>query len=405
MKSHGARALSLAAAVAVTLLSTGSAVAQSPYNANVIFFGGIHKLTGPDDVALIGPHIFVGFQNGVGSQGEPSTTGMTHSTLVEMDVHGTVQHSVNIPGKIDGLGSDPADNRVIVTVNEDGGSRLATVDLNGQVVNYTYSPAVLPHHGGTDAVSVFGGKIYLSASCGGCQNPSSAGTAPPAHSPAVYEVSLKASTATLTPTAINVDSPAVVTNPGVSAQAAPLQITDADSNTVVPTSSPRFAGDFMLDSQGDKLAVFASSMAPGAPLKTLKVQSALDDTTFATRAHGVLIVTDASADTVEVVTGPFSPGEAFSAVTPCNDNAAPATCPAPGWPANYLAALNLTNGSVTPLANTGATASAKGLAFLPTDSTSGGTSAWVITLEVGGGVLVVVLVGAAIWARARRRDS
>lgn len=402
MKPLWVRAFSLAVlAFALSLASSGSAIAQSPYNAKVIFYGPSRHLTGPDDIALIGPHIFVAFQNGVGSQGETSTTGFTHSTLVEMDVHGSVEHLVNIPGKIDGLGSDTANNRVIVTVNEDGNSRLATVDLNGHVVNYTYSPAVLPHHGGTDAVSVFNGKIYLSASCGGCQNASSAGTAPPAHSPAVYEATLSGTTATLTSTAINVDSPAAATNPGSSAPATNLKITDADSNTVVPADSPRFANDFMLDSQGDKVAIFASNMSPGSPLKTLNLKTSIDDTTFATQAQGVLIVTDSTADTVEVVTGPFKPGEAFSAATPCNDNAAPATCPAPGFPANYLATLNLTDGSLTPLANTGATAWAHAVAFMPTDSTSTGQSAWVTSLEVGGGILVVV-IAAAVWLRSRR---
>ena len=408
MKFHWTRAMCVAAVAAVLpLAGAGAATAQSPYNAKAIFFGAKYHLTGPDDIAIVGPHIFVGFQNGVGSQGEPSTTGVTNSTLVEMDVHGSVEHMVNIRGKIDGLGSDAANNRVIVTVNEDGNSRLSTVDVHGKLVKYTYSPAVLPHHGGTDAVSVFDGKIYLSASCGGCQNAASAGTAPPAHSPAVYQVTLNGTTATLTSTAINVDSPAVTTNPGSSAQATPLKITDADSNTVVPSSAPRFGGDFMLDSQGDKLAIFASSMAPSAPLKVLDLKTAIDDTTFATQSSGVLVVTDSTANTVEVVTGPFHAGEAFSAVTPCNDNAAPATCPAPGWPANYLAALNLSNGSLTPLNNTGATAWAKGLAFMPSSSSSSSQSAGVTFLEVGGGiVLVLILVtGGALLVRSRRQAA
>ena len=37
------------------------------------------------------------------------------------------------------------------------------------------------------------------------------------------------------------------------------------------------------------------------------------------------------------------------AVTPCNANSAPATCPAPGFPANYLGQLNMYTGHITPL--------------------------------------------------------
>lgn len=401
MKFPRGRAVVAVLGLAASLTLGAPANASTPYNVNVIFFGVTHNLSGPDDIAIVGQNIFVGFQNGVDSQGQASTTGATDSTLVEMDVHGHIEHQVSIPGKIDGMGADAANNRVIVTVNEDGNSRLATVDLNGTMTSYTYSPATLPHHGGTDAVSVFNGKIYVSASCGGCQNPASAGTTPPAGSPAVYEVALSGTTATLTSTSINVDSSAS----DASGQSTKLAITDADSNTVMPSSTSKFGGDFMLDSQGDKFAVFAASMAPGAPLKMLKLQTSVDDTAVATQSQGVLVVTDSSADTVEVVSGPFTAGQVFTSATPCNDNAAPATCPAAGFPANYLATINLANGAVTPLAHTGATAYAKGLAFMPAAASSSSDSTWAIVGGVGGGVVVIAAVGGLVWRRTQRKSA
>ncbi len=37
-----------------------------------------------------------------------------------------------------------------------------------------------------------------------------------------------------------------------------LALTDPDSNTVVPESSPRFSGDFMVDSQGGLQQIYVS---------------------------------------------------------------------------------------------------------------------------------------------------
>jgi hypothetical protein len=38
-----------------------------------------------------------------------------------------------------------------------------------------------------------------------------------------------------------------------------LALTDPDSNVVVPSGSPQFAGDFMLNAQGDQELVFSGS--------------------------------------------------------------------------------------------------------------------------------------------------
>jgi hypothetical protein len=143
-----------------------------------------------------------------------------------------------------------------------------------------------------------------------------------------------------------------------------LALTDPDSNEVVPYVSPKFGGDFMLDSQGDQELIFDQPSGPGAGLSVLALPRSVDDTSWATSPHGAIYTTDATADTVDTVTGRFHVGTAYSSVTPCDENSAPATCPAPGYPPNYLATDNLTTGALTPVAVSGAPLQPKGQIFI-----------------------------------------
>ncbi len=55
-------------------------------------------------------------------------------------------------------------------------------------------------------------------------------------------------------------------------------------------------------------------------------------------------------DTIDKVTGTFWPqGAAFVAVAPRDANNVPATCPGPGFPANYLGLLDMWSGQITPV--------------------------------------------------------
>jgi hypothetical protein len=141
-----------------------------------------------------------------------------------------------------------------------------------------------------------------------------------------------------------------------------LALTDPDSNLVVPSSSPKFAGEFMLNSQGDQELIFAG--ASGQSLQVLKIPTPVDDTAFATSASGTLYVTDSAANTVDAVTGPFTPGTAYTAVTPCNANSAPTNCPAPGFPANSLGTIDLTTGALGKVTVIGPL-TPKGMVFVP----------------------------------------
>ena len=313
-------------------------------------------LTQPDDIVSLGGNLYVGFQNGVGSQGEESGSGNLDSTLLEITPKGSVVKQWDMRGKIDGMGADAATGQVFASVNEDSKSSLY-VESGGTVTHYAYTQSPLPHMGGTDAISVLNGKILISASA-----PGTSGKAPK-NAAAVYVVTLNASakTATVAPF-FAIYASATAVNGTSAGQTVTLALTDPDSNLVVPSSSPSFAGDFVLNSQGDLQLIFSD--ASGQNLQVLKTSQAVDDTAWATSASGTLYATDSSADAVDAVTGPFKPGTAYTAVAPCNANGAPVTCPAPPtWPVNSLGTINLKTGAVTTVYHGPLTP--KGLVFLP----------------------------------------
>ena len=313
-------------------------------------------LSQPDDIAPLGGNIYVGFQNGVGSQGEAATSGNLDSTLVEFTPSGSVVNQWDVTGKIDGMGADAAAGQVIVTVNEDSKSSLYTVS-GGTVTHYAYTPSSLPHMGGTDDVAVLNGKILITASA-----PGTSGKAP-ASAPAVFVVTLNsgAKTAAVAPFFAD-NATATGVNGSNSGKKVTLALTDPDSSTVVPPTSPKFSGDFMLNSQGDEQLIF--SPASGTSLQVLKLSQSVDDVAWATSATGTLYTTDSSSNTVDAITGTFTPGTVFTAVTPCNANSAPTTCPGPGYAANSLGTIDLTTGKVGSVATT-LGVNAKGLIFVP----------------------------------------
>jgi hypothetical protein len=143
-----------------------------------------------------------------------------------------------------------------------------------------------------------------------------------------------------------------------------LALTDPDSNEDVPSASPRFGGDFMLASQGDEELIFDHPTGSKQSLAVLHLTRSVDDSAWPTTAFGALYITDATADTVDTVSGTFTVGTMYSSVTPCDQNDAPATCPAPGFPPNYLATTNMKTGVLTPVALTGPVLHPKGQVFV-----------------------------------------
>lgn len=327
--------------------------------------GGQEPISQPDDITYYGGRIYVTFQNGVGPQGQASGSGATSSTIVAFDLDGHPVRTWEVTGHCDGLTADPDLGQIIATVNEDANASIYLLHPHGGQTHYTLG-APLAHNGGLDAISIYRGTVLISASA-----PGTTGTqpAPQPTFPAVYETTFDPQTdiATVTPLFYDED-PATVANvqdPGFG-QTVGLALTDPDSNEDVPWYARRFAGDFMLTSQGDEEQIFvANAGTPEQHLSVLGLPASVDDTAWPSDPRGMLYTTDGSDDSIYAINGPFRPGQVFVAVTPCDENSAPATCPAPGFPPNYLGRLDPFTGQITPVQLAGPAPQPKGMLFLP----------------------------------------
>ncbi|KHL03913.1 hypothetical protein [Sinomonas humi] len=341
-------AVAIAASAALTCtagpaLATSGPLSPTPAAPNqdytVKAFAAQNGESGPDDIARLGNSVYVAYQNGVGPMGEPSASGATASTIQQYSLDGTPGASWSITGKIDGMGSDEAGQRLLVTTNEDGNSSFHTVTpMAGPQAVKDYVYKGLTHGGGTDSAKVYEGKIFITAS-----NPTGS------TGPALYRATLSGSTAALSPVFAD-DAKAVLANGPKAGTTATLALTDPDSSTVVPGVSPRFANDFLLDSQGDQQLILARQAGtPQQRLNVLNLPAPVDDTVFATKSAQTLWVTDPDHNAVYAVSGNFRAGEAVTSVTP---DSGP----------DYLAAVNLADGSLTPIPQLAAI-HAKGLLF------------------------------------------
>ena len=352
--AHGpvpAPAGSTAATFTSRVFASGSRIAHPTAKGRV-------RITQPDDITRLDGHIYAAFQNGVGPQGQPNPAGNTDSTVVEFNHAGRRVAQWDIAGHADGLTADPAMHGVIATVNEDAHSSVFVISTHGAVVHYAFSRP-LPSKGGTDAISIDHGMVLISASAPGTTGK----PAPQATYPAVYRATFHARTRTVSVRGLFGDeAPATVANAGsTQGKTVHLALTDPDSNEVVPAWAPRFAGDFMLTSQGDEEQIFRN---PSGALSVLKLTASVDDTAWPSARRGTLYVTDNGGDTVDAVTGPFVRGSVVAAVTPCDENGAPGTCPAKGYPANYLGTINPTTGQIARLPVKGHLPDAHGLLFV-----------------------------------------
>jgi hypothetical protein len=320
------------------------------------------RLTQPDDITTAGGYLFTGFQNGVGPQGQASTDGNRDSTIVEFTRTGQVVRQWDVRGKCDGLTANPATGAVIATVNEDAYSSLYRINPWGGPVTHYYYNKPLPSHGGTDAISFYHGQMLVSASAPG----TTGAAAPNPAYPAVYSVSLDTWNKVAYIGALFYDeSWATAANGPHQGTSVRLGLTDPDSNEVVPAPAPLFAGDFMLTSQGDKEQIYVHGAGSWYQhLSVLSLSQSVDDTAWATSWHGTFFASDNSGDTIDAVSGTFWPGTAFVAVTPCDANGSPATCPGPGYPANYLGQLNMYNGQITHVRTYGARLEPGGMIFV-----------------------------------------
>jgi hypothetical protein len=365
--------LAIAAAPAVARTTHDSSSSDAVFKSRVFATGNeiTHRIPGsrarisqPDDITAMDGRIYVGFQNEVGPQGQPSASGNTRSTIVAFDLAGHPVAQWNVKGKCDGLTADPQMHRVIATVNEDANSSVYLINPHGGKSHYQYSEA-LPHNGGTDAISIYRGMVLISASAPGTTGTQSA---PQPTFPAVYQATFDPQTriANVTPLFYDEELATVAnTNAENFGQTVNLALTDPDSSEVVPDYADRFAGDFMLTSQGDQEQIFVQDAGTlQQRLSVLSLSSSVDDTAWPSSDHGTLYTTDNSDNSIYAITGPFKRGEVFVADTPCDESSAPATCPGPGFPPNFLGELDPWTGVINPVTLAGPAPQAQGMLFL-----------------------------------------
>lgn len=282
----------------------------------------------PDDITMLDNTVYVAFQNGVGPEGQPSGTGVRDAIVQAYTVEGTPGTSWTLAGHIDGLAADPDTHRLIATVTEDAKSSIyaITPGANPPIAHYTYSPQPLPHGGGLGSASFYRGQLLASAS---------GATAPDA--PAVYRVTLHDTTADVSPVFAD-DADALVANMGEEKdQHTTLALVDPGSTGVVPTTSPRFAGNFVLAGRRNQEQVyFDESAQPTERLHVLNLANAVADTVWVQRADEILWVSDADHNDIAAISGPFHTGQVITAVTP------------PGQP-HYLGELDLDSGRIHQL--------------------------------------------------------
>jgi hypothetical protein len=358
-KGHGSHAGQGSQGLSDTVFASGTGIFHTVPSAP----GGREAISLPDDITSLGGDIYVGFQNGVGPQGQASTTGNLDSTVVEFDSTGKEVAQWDIAGKCDGLTADPQTGQVIATVNEDANSSLYLITPGGSAVHYKYA-APLASGGGTDAISIYHGEVLISASAPG----TTGAAAPQPTYPAVYRAAFDAASQTVTLRGLFSDEARarIANRPaGPGHKFVRLALTDPDSNEVVPAYAPRFAGDFMLTSQGDQEQIFVSAAHRRHPkLSVLTLTHSVDDTAWPSDPAGALYATDNGANAIYKITGDFARGSTLVAVTPCDQNDAPSTCPGPGFPPNYLGDLNPDTGTITPVQVDGPAFQPQGMLFL-----------------------------------------
>lgn len=272
-----------------------------------------------DDIASLDGHLFLACRNAALSTGGGS------STIAEYTENGSLIDAWPIPDEVAGIGADPLNHRLIVVLNENANSHLATITpsapVGQQVTNYKYSPGApsspattgaLHTGGGTDSVSVDStGNIYITASHATART----GTA-------VFRVDLNSppspggtGVAALSPTFLD-DATATDGNPG--GGAVTLSLGGVGAGAIVPYASPLYEGNFAVDDQRARMLVFAGNISAGNDLTALKTPLALTAICWSTTANGTLYIVDEGSPTatsgaaIYKVVGPFVPGIAFA---------------------------------------------------------------------------------------------
>jgi hypothetical protein len=361
LRLAAASALCALTGVPASTMAAHAAKTSIPTIHPALFASAPTGATKPDDITKLDGLLYVTYQNNAGKDGNPP---MSMSTIVAFNPKGgAVVATYSVLGRCDGLTADPRHHRLLASVNEDLNSSLYVITPgNSTPAHYQYDPSPAETgtdgtNGGTDAISVSpDGTIYVAHS-----NPDVA-LAPPNNTAAVYTMTLKGTTASLT-RLFGVNDPAHIINPTPGGPAsAPLGLTDPDSNRFIPGEN---GGTLIQDAQADSKLVLASNLDEDHPtLRQLMLTNAtgptdvtpqLDDIERVT-GRGTLYAVDQKTGSIYAIdTAGVDPGTYF--VSQPN----PSTGDLLNVPA--IGVVDLHTGVVTHVDST--LGSPKGLLFVP----------------------------------------
>jgi hypothetical protein len=285
--------------------------------------------------------LFVGCANGVLSngRGSPPNRKAETSTMLEYTTAGKYVKQWSVANQIAGMAGEPLHRRVLISLDSAANSRLVFIDPNIGEVQYAYSPnpqsasAAKSLHtgGGTQSIVVDSNDdIFVTAS-----HPTRLAAT------ASFKVVLTPpngpsgeGTAALSPT---FSDDATAANGNTGKGKVKLALREIDANAIVPTSSRKYGGDYVIDDQATRQLVFSSKVTAGKGLTVLTTTLGLNDIRWATSKGGTFYLVRRGAQTplakssLYKVTGPFVKGAAYATT------------------AGELVRVNLSTGKLTPI--------------------------------------------------------
>jgi hypothetical protein len=333
-------------------------------------------VTNCNDVATIGTadytqakvplgKLFVGCSNGVLSNGRggPPNRKADTSTLVEFTTAGKYVKQWSVDNQIAGMGAEPLHRRILMPLDSSSNTELVFLDPNipgsYSEIQYAYSPnpqsasaaKSLYTGGGTQSVVVDSNDdIFVTAS-----HPKRLAAT------ASFKVVLSAPSgpsgkgaATLSPT---FSDDATAANGNTGKGKVKLALREIDANAIVPKSSRRYGGDYVVDDEATHQLVFSSKVTSGKGLTVLTTALGLRDIRWATSKGGTFYLVrrgtqkPLAKSSLYKVTGPFVTGDAYA--TTSNGE---------------LVRVNLSNGKLTPIVS--GIGTGVGLLYVNSDKTT-----------------------------------
>jgi len=303
--------------------------ASAGYNVS-LFAPNPTGTSGTDSIAIDGNYVYVGYGDGTKSNGSDGLP----STVAQFTTSGQLLQTFSVPGHNDGLRIDPTTGQVYALLNQDGNSKLTTIDpATGTQETYTL-PAV-NGGGGYDDLTFLNGKLFIDPSSPTLNNGVN-------QTPVLATLSLSGGQATITPV-LSSDNGLTAVN-SATGQTVPFNLTDTDSLGVTPS------GALTIDGENDK-ALFTVTN-PGTTQQQVSVLphpsfTADDNVSGPTTPSSLLVATSSG---VYQISGPFVPGATY--ISSSSDRAVGTLDP---------------SGTLTPIVS--GLASSSGLGFLPSSST------------------------------------